>query len=135
MGPDGQDRHVDKDRIILAILQRDPRYAYEAYEFVFEALDFTLRRRSEPTKHVTGQEIMESVRLLALEQFGYLARPVLKQWGIRRTNDFGEVVFNLIEADLLQKTADDRREDFSDLFDFHEVLDHEFERSLDSAPL
>lgn len=126
---------MDKDRIILGIVESDPRYRYEAYEFVFEALDFTLRRRSEPMKHVTGQEIMESVRLLALEQFGFLARSVLEQWGIRRTDDFGEVVFNLIEADLLQKTADDRREDFSNLYDFEQVLDAAFERSLETAPL
>jgi len=126
---------VNKDDIILGIVDSDPRYTPEAYAFVFEALDFTLRRRSESAKHVTGQEIMESVRLLALEQFGYLARAVFAQWGIQRTDDFGEVVFNLIEADLLQKTADDRREDFTSLYDFEEVLDLAVAQSLETAPL
>jgi uncharacterized repeat protein (TIGR04138 family) len=126
---------MDKDRVILEILQRDPRYRAEAYDFVFEALDHTLKNRGGGAKHVTGAEIMESVRILALEQFGFLARSVLAQWGIHRTDDFGEIVFNLIAADLLQKTANDRREDFWDLYDFEQVLDQAFAEGLQSAPI
>ena len=33
---------LDKDAAILDILRRDPRYRAEAYQFVFEALDYTL---------------------------------------------------------------------------------------------
>jgi uncharacterized repeat protein (TIGR04138 family) len=126
---------LDKDRIILEIVQRDPRYGAEAYDFVFEALDFTLKRRGGAAKHVTGSEIMESVRQVALEQFGFLARSVLAQWGVHRTDDFGEIVFNLIEADLLQKTANDRREDFNALYDFEEVFDQAFSQTLQSVQL
>ena len=78
---------------------------------------------------------MESVRQLALEQFGYLARAVLAQWGITTTDDFGDVVFNLIEADLLQKTADDRRKDFAHLFDFEWAFDENFRATLQQAEL
>jgi len=126
---------MDKDRIILEIVQRDPRFTAEAYDFVFESLDYTLKRRGFHAKHVTGQEIMESVRMLALEQFGFLARSVLAQWGVHRTDDFGEIVFNLIEADLLQKTANDRKQDFHVLYDFEEVFDQAFTESLESAPI
>ena len=126
---------IDKDRVILEIVMRDPRYSAEAYDFVFEALDFTLRRRGGAARHVSGAEIMESVRLLALEQFGYLARAVLAQWGITSTDDFGDVVFNLIEADLLQKTADDRREDFAHLFDFESAFDENFRATLEQSEL
>ena len=126
---------IDKDRVIHDIVARDSRYSGEAYEFVFEALDFTLRRRGGGARHVSGSEIMESVRLLALEQFGYLARPVLEHWGITSTDDFGDVVFNLIEADLLQKTADDRREDFAQLFDFESAFDQTFRGTLTQAEL
>ena len=72
---------------------------------------------------------------MALEQFGYLAREVLAQWGITSTDDFGDVVFNLIEADLLQKTADDRREDFAHLFDFESAFDQTFRGTLTQAEL
>ncbi|MFV1958015.1 MAG: Minf_1886 family protein [Planctomycetota bacterium] len=126
---------LEKDQTILAIVQQDPRYRAEAYEFVFEALDYTLKHREGPARHVSGGEIMESVRRLALEQFGFLARGVLAQWGIHRTDDFGEIVFNLIEADLLQKTANDSREDFQGLYDFEAVFDQAFGRTLQSVEI
>lgn len=126
---------VDKDRIILEIVRRDPRYGAEAYDFVFEALDHTLRQRGVGARHVTGAEILESVRALALERFGYLARAVLAQWGVCCTDDFGDIVFNLIDADLLQKTADDRHEDFAHLYDFEQAFDEAFTEALQSVDL
>ncbi len=126
---------MDKDRVIVGIVERDPRFRAEAYDFVFEALDHTLRRRGGGARHVTGGEIMDSVRELALSQFGYLARSVLAHWGVHRTDDFGEIVFNLITADLLQKTANDRREDFWNLYDFEEVFDLAFADALQSTPI
>lgn len=125
----------DKDRIIREIARRDPRYRAEAYEFVFEALDETLRQRGGGARHVTGPEIMECARRLATDRFGFLARTVLNAWGVHRTDDFGEIVFNLIEADLLQKTASDRREDFADLFDFVEAFDHAFGDAIQTVPI
>jgi uncharacterized repeat protein (TIGR04138 family) len=126
---------IDKDSIILDLTRRDPRYRPEAYHFMFEALDFTITMRGGARRHVSGPEIMEGVRRLALEQFGFLARPVFLHWGITRTDDFGEIVFNLIKSDLLQKTADDRKEDFFGLFDFEEAFDAAFEQTLSSVEL
>ena len=124
----------DKDEVILGLVRKDPRYAVEAYHFVFDALDFTLKRRGGTRRHVSGPEIMEGVRLLALETFGLLARTVLKQWGVTATDDFGEIVFLLINADLLQKTADDRKEDFCGLYEFAEAFDSASAQSLQSVP-
>jgi uncharacterized repeat protein (TIGR04138 family) len=126
---------IDKDEIILEIVRKHADYAPEAYQFVFEALDYTLKRRGGGRKHVTGPEIMEGMRLLALETFGYLARSVLASWGVRRTDDVGEIVFRLIQVDLLQKTADDRKEDFAGLFEFDEAFDQAFEQALQSVDL
>lgn len=126
---------IDKDRAIHELIERDGRFRADAYDFVFEALDYTLRRRGGGARHVTGAEILESIRLLALEQFGYLARSVLSEWGITRTDDFGAVVFNLIEADLLQKTANDRREDFEGLFNFSEAFDMAFHESIQAVEI
>mgnify|MGYP001547975172 CR=1 FL=1 len=130
-----EDEPLDKDRIILDIVSRDPRYHAEAYDYVFEALDFTMQRRGGGAKHVTGHEIMGSVRDLAIQQFGFLARSVLAAWGVHRTDDFGEIVFNLIDADLLQKTANDRREDFSELYEFDEVFTRGFSEALQSVDI
>lgn len=126
---------IDKDSIILDLTRRDPRYRPEAYHFMFEALDYTLSMRGGARRHVSGPEIMEGVRRHALEQFGFLARSVFSHWGITRTDDFGEIVFNLIKVDLLQKTADDRKEDFFGLFDFEEAFDNAFDQTLSSVDL
>ncbi len=124
---------LDKDAVILDLVERDPRYKPAAYHFVFDALDHTLSNRGGGRRHVSGAEIMEGVRSLALDRFGFLARSVFKHWGVTKTDDFGEIVFNLISADLLQKTADDRKEDFCDLYDFETAFDLAFEEQLQSA--
>jgi uncharacterized repeat protein (TIGR04138 family) len=125
----------EKDEALREIARRDPRYRAEAYPFLLEALDFTIQRRGKGRKHVSGAEMMEGFRDYAVQTFGFLARAVMSEWGIRTTDDVGECVFNLIEEDLLQKTADDRREDFHDLFDFTEAFEEGFRRSLEEVAL
>lgn len=126
---------MDKDAIIQCLVRAYPEYRAEAYHFVFEALDYTLTHRGGPRRHVSGPEIMEGVRLLALERYGYLARTVLREWGVTRTDDFGEIVFHLISVDLLQKTADDRAEDFIGLYTFEEAFDSAFDATLQTIDL
>ena len=116
---------------ITDIIRRDGRYAYEAYEFVFEALSHTQQMVGRvpvggeapgEEHHVSGKEILEGAVDLAREEFGFLARTVFHQWGLRRTDDLGEIVFNLIEAGLLSKTDTDNRADFHDVFDLDRAL-------------
>ena len=121
----------DKDDALRRITDRDSRYRPEAYPFVLEALDFTITRRGKGRKHVTGPELLEGFRDHAIETFGYLARAVMREWGISSTDDVGELVFALIEEDLLQKTADDRREDFHAVYDFDQAFEDGFERALE----
>ncbi len=85
---------------------------------------------SGPQHHVTGQELCEAIRRYALEQYGYMAQLVLSQWGIRRTGDFGNIVFNLIRIGRMRKTESDRREDFEDVYDFDTALRQEFRISM-----
>ena len=73
---------------------------------------------SDAERHVTGQQLCEAIRQFALEQYGYMAKDVLASWGIHKTGDFGEIVFNLIRIGQMRKTPDDRREDFDDVYDF-----------------
>ncbi len=84
------------------------------------------RRASAPERHVTGQELCEAIRRLALDQFGYMAKTVFHHWGIRSTSDFGEIVYNLIRIRQMRKTREDRREDFDDVFDFDQGLREAF---------
>jgi uncharacterized repeat protein (TIGR04138 family) len=97
------------------------RYPIEAYLFLYQALD-TAQKVVGEKRHVSGPELLEGVRRLAVEQFGPLALMVFNHWGIRRTEDVGDMVFNLVDRDLMGKTDQDRREDFDAVFDFEEVL-------------
>ena len=109
------------------ILKTDQRYDPEAYNFLYEALDFTLKHvvshRGQSNQHVTGQELLEGVRRYGIEQFGCLAWEVIKNWGVIRTDDIGEMVFNLVSQDLMGKQDSDSKDDFRDVYDFEEVFD------------
>jgi uncharacterized repeat protein (TIGR04138 family) len=108
------------------ILKADPRYAREAYIFVREGLDFTLkslRKKGETGhRHVSGQELLEGLRRYSLEQFGPMSKTVLNYWGIAACEDFAEIVFNMVDQGVLGKTDDDRREDFQNGYDFDEAF-------------
>ena len=75
---------------------------------------------------MTGQELCEAIRRYALEQYGYMAKLVLGNWGLHTTGDFGEIVFNLIRIGRMRKTPHDRREDFDDVYDFDSAFREEF---------
>ncbi len=117
--------------LIARIYDVDNRYEPDAYFFMREALEHTsteLRRHEAgQTRHVTGQELSLGIRSYALAEFGPLAHLVLTQWGIEKTSDFGEIVYNLIEAGVLGKTPSDRKEDFRDVYDFDEAFRKPFE--------
>jgi uncharacterized repeat protein (TIGR04138 family) len=127
---------------LAEIVQSDPRYAYEAYEFVFAALAHAQKllgralarepeAREEPQHHVSGRELLDGVRDLALREFGLMARTVFHLWGIDRTDDFGEIVFNLVEARLMSKMETDTRADFHNVYDLDEALVRDYHIPLD----
>ncbi len=122
-------QHPDFSEIVALICKEDPRFDRKAYDFVRLGLDHTVKelRKKDPTRsdrprHVTGSELLEGLRVYALEQFGPLAKTVLNAWGVRRCRDFGDIVFNLIEYNVFSKTDSDRKEDFADVFDFDEAF-------------
>ena len=124
----------EKTESILQIVRKDGRYSAQAYYFIFDALDYTIQSMRK-VRHVTGKELLDGIRAYATENFGFLARTVLAEWGIVSTSDFGEIVFNLVDAGLLSRTDRDTREDFVDVYDFAEAFEEEFRRSLDSVSL
>ncbi len=115
------------------VVEKDCRYSMQSYQFIFEALDFTASKLGkkhnsalDDERHVTGQELSEGVKQYALAKFGFMARIVFEQWGITKSKDFGEIVFNLVESGLMGKTKTDSIDDFKDLYDFHEEFDEKF---------
>ncbi len=138
---------LDPAHPITELLKEDSRYAFEAYVFLFEALGYAqnvlnmgtespseaigqAEQESEEEqaaeRHVTGQELCEAVRRFAVEQYGYMAKTVLNSWGVTKTGDFGELVFNLIRIGQMRRTARDCREDFNDVYDFDTAFEQEF---------
>ncbi len=108
------------------------RYHKHAYEFVFKALHFTqetLQKTSEveAEAHVSGGELLEGAREYARQQYGRLARVVLEHWGVRRTDDIGRIVFELVERGEMRKTDRDTLADFYDVYDFETVFEREYE--------
>ncbi len=121
-------------------LRDDPRYKVDAYHFVREALSYAQEIMglgiTEPVpggdaqqseRHLTGQQLCEASRRYALEQYGLMAKTVLESWGIKATEDLGEIVYNMIEVDLMKKSDHDRREDFDGVYDFETALRGSFE--------
>ena len=110
---------------VEVLADTDGRYRKEAYFFVFDALQYTVKtlKLSGERRHVTGQQLLNGVKELALDHFGPMAKTVFEHWGVRSTRDFGEIVFCLVEAGLLGKTEEDSIDDFVDVYDFDAEFD------------
>lgn len=111
------------DELLARIRARAERYDERAFLFVLAALEFEQRRMPE-RRHISGWELSRACRDYALEQYGLLARSVLEHWGIRRTADFGAIVYALIDAGLLVRRDEDRPEDFEEVFTFSDTFEH-----------
>jgi len=94
------------------------RYTKEAFWFVREAVDRASKVQSPPTRHVTAKELLEALQSLALERYGLTAREQLRSWGVTSCEDFGEIVFTLIEHRIFGKRPEDKKEDFRNGYDF-----------------
>ena len=103
------------------ILKKDDRYDSRAYDFVLEVINFA---STDAKGHVTGQELLNYFRDMALDAYGPLTYTVLNDWGVRCCEDVGAIVFNLYDAKRIGKTDSDSPEDFVGGFNFkHEFLD------------
>ena len=113
------------EEILEQLQERNPRFHAKGYLLVLSSLHKVIATLHEP-RHISGPELAEGVRALALEQYGPMARTVLEHWGIHATEDLGEIVFALVECGVLIKQEHDRVEDFSDVFDFEEAFERDY---------
>jgi uncharacterized repeat protein (TIGR04138 family) len=110
------------DEVLDRLQERHPRFHARSYIFVLQSLHWVIQSLEEP-RHVSGRELAEGVRELALDRFGPMARTVLEHWGIHGTEDVGRVVFAMVEQGILIKQDGDQQEDFADVFDFEEAFE------------
>jgi uncharacterized repeat protein (TIGR04138 family) len=111
------------------IVEQDARYTIEAYIFVLEALQYT-RKKIHAKGHVTGQQLLEGIKDLALERYGSMAKMVFEHWGVAKTIDFGNIVINMVNEKILSKTPEDKLEDFKNVYNFDDVFVKEYQLKL-----
>ena len=117
---------ADLENAILDLAEKHGRYMPNAYHFTLEAVRYTADR-VESSRHISGEELLQGIRRLALERFGPMAKTVLEQWGITKTEDFGMIVFQLVDEGLLGKTERDKLSDFASGYDFDEAFVRDFD--------
>jgi uncharacterized repeat protein (TIGR04138 family) len=114
-----------RDGIMDRIRLREPRFHEHAYLFVLAALEYCQTKLTE-RRHITGRELSEACRALALDRYGVMARVVLQHWGVSCTADLGDIVFTLVDTGLLLSQPNDTRDDFVDVFDFEDAFEREY---------
>jgi uncharacterized repeat protein (TIGR04138 family) len=116
-----------------AVRSKAGAYPQEAFQFVRLGLSHTAKMvygeggeqpagGAGPERHVNGAQLCMGLRDFAISQYGMMARTVLGHWGIHRTDDFGRIVFALIDAGVMRKSAQDCLEDFQGVFEFDEAF-------------
>jgi uncharacterized repeat protein (TIGR04138 family) len=131
---------LEKIRTEIIDSGRDTRYDLNAYHFVLKGLEFYLAKLGE-RRHVSGQEFSRGLVEFATKQFGPFAATVLERWGIRTSDDFGYIVYNLIDIKQMCKQEGDRLEDFFGVLNIRECcekedffeIDKEYIRSVRNA--
>jgi len=103
----------------------------QAFAFVRDGLQHTVEQIHGPgdvidevdeSRHVSGKELCLGLRDYAVTRWGMLAPTVLERWNVRTTEDFGRLVFAMIDVGVLRKTEQDTLEDFQGVFDFAEAF-------------
>jgi len=126
------------EEVLDKLIATDRRYQRDAYGFMRDAIRFTQKALAKKGRasddHVSGEELLAGIRDYAIEQFGPMARDVLREWGVSRCADFGEIVFNLADHGLIRKTETDTREHFERGYDFEEAFCHPFLPTCKQSP-
>tara|TARA_Y100000588_G_scaffold306033_1_gene329559 strand:+ start:1910 stop:2314 length:405 start_codon:yes stop_codon:yes gene_type:complete len=110
-------------RDLEKLVKEDGRFKKEAYYFLYEALQYTVDKMDkthlpDDERHISGKELLYGISEYAMDQFGPLTLAVLHHWGVHQTRNFGEIVFNLVDANLMSKTENDCIDDFDNVYDF-----------------
>jgi uncharacterized repeat protein (TIGR04138 family) len=126
-------------KAVEEIVQADPRFSPEAYEFISDAVAYTARKLGKAgrtrNRHITGQELLSGIREYALQQFGPLTLDVLRDWGIHDSLCIGHIVFNMVDSQLLGKSDQDSLKDFARGFDFVEAFSRPFAPEQERVPV
>src|SRR5277367_4590823 len=117
---------INFSEVVEQICANDARFSNDAYHFVQEGLNHTLkalkRGGQHAHRHVSGQELLHGLREFALKEYGAMSKAVLNEWGIKATDDFGQIVFNLVNRSVLGKNETVSPSDFKNVFTFDDAF-------------
>lgn len=115
---------------VRSILEKDSRYDRDAYFFLRDSLNETVKRirpdELPEHRHVTGRELLDGLRDYALDELGCMALPVLEFWGVQSGRDVGCMVYNLIGEQAFRRSEDDDPSDFEGWHSFVEIFQEPF---------
>ena len=120
---------VQPEKTLEEVVEEVGLYPIQAYEFIQQGLGYTVNKMHGQVKdphvnrHVSGRDLCEGLREFALNRWGFMAGTVLHRWNVRRTIDFGRIVFALVDSGWMQKTEEDHLEDFREVYDFKHAFD------------
>jgi len=119
--------YEDVSDVVNNLARTSGKYPVEAFHFVRQGLQFTIEHVhgqdvSEP-QHITGKDLCWGLRDFAINRWGLLAPTVLKNWNITRTEDFGQLVFAMVESGVMAKNDNDKLDDFNSVYDFKSAFD------------
>jgi uncharacterized repeat protein (TIGR04138 family) len=129
-----------RDQIIL-IANRDGRYDPAAFFYVNEVVaaavkwlksgemkphDVAANRGDDGVNfHISGYELLDAFRRLSRERWGCMTCAVLGKWGMRSTEDIGEIVFLMVNDEKLawKRRESDTKAEFAGAYDFRDAFD------------
>lgn len=113
---DGLDAQRQADlQQAITLSRQDSRYPAAAFLYLMDTLREMLDARKEGD-HVTGKEVCLALRQNLQKDFSLMAPDVLKSWNIVETNDFGNMVYDMVDAGLFSTSPQDSRADFVDVY-------------------
>jgi len=111
-------------------------YPRSAYYFLREALNFSMEKAKEADsdeasearqgQHVDARELCVGFRDFAIQEFGPMAWPVMREWGVEKSEDVGKMVFQLIGEGVLGRNENDAESDFDEVFELEPELKRPF---------
>jgi len=90
------------------------KYPRDAFAFVLESV------YSYGGEHVDGRTLCWTLRDRAIWCFGSRARETLGSWNVESCEDFGRIVYAMVEAGLIGRSEEDSIDDFRNVYCFDE---------------
>jgi uncharacterized repeat protein (TIGR04138 family) len=98
---------------IHQIVQKQGKYPAAAYVMIYNTLHWLQEKGQEG--HIAGPDLARAVFFYTIDTCGFLAKTVWQQLKLERSEDIGEMVYHLVDANLIGKVPTDNQSDFDNV--------------------